>query len=176
METSVGIIIRTRKLTETSLIVTWCTSDSGVLKTVAKGARKGRKGYSQNLDLFAEAELVWMRSRSSELHRLSEFSINDLRQPIRENYGRMVLASYFCEVVERAVEPECQIPEIYDLLKRALNYLKKEGELKKAVPHFEKEMADCLGLGKESCYQVRLQEMLQGGFPRSRQEVFKVIG
>ena len=134
MESATGLIIRTRKLTETSLIVTWCTEEWGVIKTVAKGARGAKSVYAGKLDLFVEAEFDWVQSRSSELHGLRELQVRNLREELRGDYGRTVVAAYFGELVEKAVEGECEIPEIFDLLKRALGFLAEGGELKRALP------------------------------------------
>ena len=176
MEIARGIIIRTRKLTETSLIVTWCTEEYGVIKTVAKGARGKKSSFSGQLDLFIEAEIGWFRSRSSELHGLRELRVLTIRDELRRQYGRTVVASYFGELVERAVEPEYEIPELFSLLCRALNFLAEEGDCKRAMPFFEKEMAGFLGVGREKGYAGRLEEILSGGFPRSRMEALKIVG
>ncbi|GHC62600.1 DNA repair protein RecO [Roseibacillus persicicus] len=178
MESATGIIIRTRKLTETSLIVSWCTEEWGVMKTVAKGARGAKSVYAGKLDLFIEAEFGWVRSRSStsELHSLREMRVVDLRQSLRGDYGRTVLGAYFGELVERAVESESEVPEIFDLLRRGLNFLAEGGECRRAMPFFEKEMAGFLGVGRDKGYSARLQEVLSGGFPRSRREAMRVAG
>ena len=84
MEKSEGIIIRLTKLTETSLIVHWCTRDHGLIKTVAKGGRRAKGAFAGKLDLFFEAELNWVRSRKSELHTLSEIAVLDYRENIRK--------------------------------------------------------------------------------------------
>ena len=171
-----GIVIRTRKLTESSLIVTWCTQEWGVLKTVAKGARGARSPFAGKLDLFIEGELQWVRSRKSELHVLRDFRLIEIRKTLREEYSRTVLAAYLGELVERAVEPESEVPEIFDLLKRGLNFLAEGGEGQRALPFFEKELAGFLGVGRGSGYAVRLNELLLGGFPRSRQEAKRLYG
>lgn len=170
-----GIIIRTRRLTESSLIVTWCTEEWGLIKTVAKGARGGKSAFAGKLDLFVEAEFGWFRSRASELHGLRELRVTSMRQGIRANYGRMVTAAYFGELVERAVEPECEIPEVFDLLRRGLDFLAEEGDCKRAFPFFEKELAGFLGVGRDVGYAARLQDVLGGGFPKSRSEALKFI-
>ena len=175
MEIARGTIIRTRRLTETSLIVTWCTEEWGVIKTVAKGARGAKSSFSGQLDLFIEAEIGWFRSRSSELHGLRELRVLSVREELRCHYARTVMAAYFGELVERAVEPECEIPEIFNLLCRALDFLVNDGDCKRAMPFFEKEMAGVLGVGRGAGYSARLQEVLSGGFPRSRQEALKLI-
>ena len=40
MERSEAILTRLTKLTDTSLIVHWFTAEAGLIKTVAKGARR----------------------------------------------------------------------------------------------------------------------------------------
>ncbi|MGJ8723460.1 MAG: DNA repair protein RecO [Roseibacillus sp.] len=178
MESATGIIIRTRKLTETSLIVTWCTEEWGLIKTVAKGARSRKSAFAGKLDLFVEAEFGWVRSRSqtSELHSLREMRVVDLRQSLRGDYGRTVLGAYFGELVEKAVESECEVPEIFDLLRRGLDFLTEGGECRRAMPFFEKELAGFLGVGRSAGYAARLQEILAGGFPRSRREASRMSG
>ena len=49
------------------MIVTWCTIDHGVLKTVAKGARRPKSQFSGKLDLFFEGEFEIIRSKKSDL-------------------------------------------------------------------------------------------------------------
>lgn len=174
VENARGIIIRTRKLTETSLIVTWCTEEFGLMKTVAKGARGAKSPFAGQLDLFVEGEFSWFRSRASELHGLKEVRVIDFRQPLRESYGRTVVAAYLGELVERAVESESEIPEIFSLLVRGLDFLKGGGELHRALPFFEKELAGFLGVGRERGYAERLEEVLAGGYPRSRKEALRM--
>ena len=70
-----GTIIRRIPLTESSMIVTWCTKDHGLLKTVAKGARRPKSQFSGKLDLFYEAEFEIIRSKKTDLHNLKEIKI-----------------------------------------------------------------------------------------------------
>ena len=80
-----GIIIRKTPLTESSMIVTWCTIDHGVLKTVAKGARRPKSQFSGKLDLFFEGEFEIIRSKKSDLHTLKETSVLLTRVNIRKS-------------------------------------------------------------------------------------------
>src|SRR5205085_10476407 len=52
-----GILLRKRKLSDTSLIVSWCTDSLGIIQTVARGARRPKSPFRGQLDLFFEAEL-----------------------------------------------------------------------------------------------------------------------
>src|SRR5947208_2775316 len=58
MESTVAILLRKRKFSDTSLIVSWCTESLGCIQTVAKGARRAKSPFAGKLDLFFEAELA----------------------------------------------------------------------------------------------------------------------
>lgn len=168
MEKSEGIIIRLTKLTETSLIVHWCTRDHGLIKTVAKGARRSKGAFSGKLDLFFEAELNWVRSRKSELHALTELVVLNYRENIRKRYRDTLVASYFVDLLSHVVEPDHPVPELYDLLQRGLCYLGEKGADQKGVLHFEHELARLLGVAHERSSAAMALEQAFGSIPRSR--------
>src|SRR5216117_239523 len=72
VETTTAILLRKRKFSDTSLIVSWCTESCGCIQTVAKGARRAKSPFAGKLDLFFEAEISIVRSRKSDLHTLTE--------------------------------------------------------------------------------------------------------
>ena len=82
-ESASGIILRTRLLTETSLIVHWLTAKSGRIATVAKGARRAKSPFLGKLDLFYEADFSFGRSRRSDLHILREVILRETHGAIR---------------------------------------------------------------------------------------------
>ena len=104
MESTTAILLRKRKLSDTSLIVSWCTSSLGCVQTVAKGARRPKSPFAGKLDLFFEAEIQIARSRKSNLHTLREVALTNPFAGIRERYPRMQAASYFVELIEICTE------------------------------------------------------------------------
>ena len=52
IESTAGVVLRLRPLTETSLIVNWLTRDFGRIATVAKGARRPKSPFRGQIDLF----------------------------------------------------------------------------------------------------------------------------
>lgn len=150
MEESRGTIIRLTKLTETSLIVHWLTDNAGMVKTVAKGARRAKSSFAGRLDLFLEANLDWHRSSRSELHALREVNVTDYRESLRKNYRDSVVAAYFGQLLELVLELDHPVPEMWDLLNRGLAYIQTNGADRKAFLHFEKEVSRLLGLGQSS--------------------------
>ena len=57
LERTTGLVLRTRPLTDTSLIVEWLTRDFGRIATAARGARRAKSAFRGQLDLFYLADL-----------------------------------------------------------------------------------------------------------------------
>lgn len=146
MESSHGIITRMTKFSETSLIVHWCTRDHGIIKTAAKGARSPKSAFAGQLDLFVSGDVIWVPSRSSDLHSLREIQAGNRRRPLSRSYKCTLMASYFCQLIEQVVEPDSPVPELHDLLTRALDYLCEAEPDSRTLLHFEKRLAEEIGL------------------------------
>jgi DNA repair protein RecO (recombination protein O) len=115
IESAHGLILRTRPLTETSLIIHWLTPDLGRLATVAKGARRAKSPFLGKLDLFYTADFSFQRSRRSELHPLREIKLQETHRAIREDLGKLQQAAYLAAFIEQATETETPLPEIFAL-------------------------------------------------------------
>src|SRR5277367_3470664 len=124
-ETGTGLILRTRPLTETSLIVHWLTADFGRIATVAKGARRPKSAFAGKLDLFYLADLSFQRSRRSELHQLREVSLRQTFAPIRREMEYLQQASYCAALIEQATEMVTPIPVVFSLMRGFLENLPK---------------------------------------------------
>jgi DNA repair protein RecO (recombination protein O) len=146
MESSAAILLRRTKLSETSLIVTWLTETHGLIKTVAKGARRPKSPFAGRLDLFFEADVQFLRSKRSELHTLRELALHSTHDAVRHSYLRLEVGAHFVELVELTSVADHPIPEIFDLLRRALGFLDAQEPSRRAVLHFERELARSLGL------------------------------
>src|ERR1043165_6976465 len=84
-----GIIMRTRPLTETSLIVQWITAEAGRISTVAKGARRAKSPFLGKLDLYYEADFSFQRARKSSLHTLREVNLQATRPNLRTDLAAL---------------------------------------------------------------------------------------
>ena len=171
-----AIVIRLTRLTETSLIVHWFTEGHGLVKTVAKGARRAKSPFAGQLDLFFGGEITFGRARQGDLHALREVSIRHWREGLRLHYHSTLLAAYCCQLMESAVEPEHPDLGLYDLLKRALDHLSSSPPSLRAMHHFETELARQLGVHHHQ-YQAEtsLRDAL-GHLPASRAELVERLG
>src|SRR5882724_3361523 len=94
IESATGVILRTRPLTETSLIVHWLTPAFGRIATVAKGARRTKSPFLGKLDLFYLADFSFSRSRRSDLHTLREAGLREMHGAIRQDIFKLRHAAY----------------------------------------------------------------------------------
>ena len=146
IESASGLILRTRRLTETSLIVHWLTPNLGRLATVAKGAFRPKSPFRGRLDLFYRADFSFGRSRRSELHTLREVSIRETYPAIRRELGRVQQASYAAALIEQVTESETPLAEIFELMQGFLNILAQATPQSHLVFAFELKLLAELGL------------------------------
>ena len=123
VERTQGLILRTRPLTETSLIVQWLTTDAGRIATVAKGARRPDSPFRGQLDLFYLAEFSFSRSRRSDLHTLREVLLRETHTALREQLASLQQACYCAALIEQTTETETPLPTVFKLMTDLLNYL-----------------------------------------------------
>src|SRR5688572_33287793 len=99
-ERTTGVVLRTRPLTESSLIVHWLTPELGRVGTIAKGARRPKSPFAGKMDLFYTAEFMFARSRRSDLHILREVSLQATRDVLRRDLSYLHQAAYCSRLIE----------------------------------------------------------------------------
>ena len=175
MEKCKGTIIRRIPLTESSLIVTWCTEQHGILRTVAKGARRPKSPFAGKLDLFFEAEFEIIRSKKSDLHPLRELSLTSLRPRLRDSYLQTLAATYFVQLLNQVTEPETPVRKLNNLLNRALDHLEQTLPDMKAILHYEKQMAEALGILDPGLPPAGNLKRVYHQLPKTRTELLRLI-
>src|SRR6516225_4205420 len=137
IENATGLVLRTRPLTETSLIVQWLTPDLGRLATVAKGARRPKSPFRGKLDLFYLADFSFARSRRSELHTLREVSLRETHSALRQDLVYLRQASYCAALVEQTTEMDTPLPGVFELLLGLLEHLPQQNAQPQSLLAFE---------------------------------------
>jgi len=178
MESTAAILLRKRKLSDTSLIISWCTESLGCIQTVAKGARRAKSPFAGKLDLFFETEIQIARSKRSTLHSLREVALRRPFAGIRASYPRMQAASYFVELIELCTESDHHEPELFGLLQRAFGYLSEKDPTLRVVAHFETELARIAGVHDAKTLRSNpalALASLFGKLPSSRPALLKAL-
>ena len=149
IEKTSGVVLRTRPLTETSLIVHWLTPDFGRLATVAKGALRPKSPFRGKLDLFYAADLSFQRSRRSELHNLREVSLRETHPALRQELAYLRQASYAAALIEQTTEMETPLPGPFALLSGLLSHLPAVPPQPQTIFAFELKLLAELGLAPD---------------------------
>jgi DNA repair protein RecO (recombination protein O) len=159
-ERGTGIVLRTRPLTESSLIVNWLTPELGRIAMVAKGARRPKSPLRGKIDLFYTAEFTFARSRRSDLHNLREVNLLKTRDVLRRDLGCLNQAAYCARLIEQTTESETPLPEIYELFATFLDALSSRSPAPITVLAFEIKLLAELGLSPQEGKAARNAERL----------------
>ena len=159
-ERATGIVLRTRLLTESSLIVNWLTPEFGRIAMVGKGARRPKSPLRGKVDLFYTAEFTFTRSRRSDLHNLREVNLLEARDGLRRDLGYLNQAAYCARLIEQTTESETPLPEIYELFAAFLDALTRRPANPITVMAFEVKMLAELGLGPQEGKTAAVTERL----------------
>jgi len=146
IESARGVVLRTQRLTETSLIARWLTRETGRLTTVARGAHRPKSAYAGKLDLFVVADITFRRSKRSDLHILGEISPVNFHLPLREDVRRLQMASYCTTLLEQTTESDTPLPGLFELFTESLEQIAVSEIRPRLVFSFELKLLDALGL------------------------------
>lgn len=145
-----GIILRTRRFTETSLIAEWLTPDLGRIQTLAKGALRSKSSYRGKLDIMFEGEFTYQPARKSSLHNLREVRVISTNEWLRRNLHALEQMAYATSLIEQNTEAETPLEGVYELFKEYLGYLERGSEPLLAVIFFEAKFLHLLGLSPDT--------------------------
>jgi len=145
-ENSTGLILRTRPLTETSLIIHWLTPELGRVATVAKGARRPKSPFRSKLDLFYQCDFSFGRSARSELHTLREVVVRNPHEALRRELGWIQQASYAAALIEQTTETDTPLANLFELFSGLLDHLPHQPPKPRTIFAFELKLLLELGL------------------------------
>jgi DNA repair protein RecO (recombination protein O) len=145
-ERATGVVLRTRPLTDTSLIVQWLTAGQGRLATVAKGARRNKSPFRGQLDLFYLAEFSFARSARSELHTLREVKVLETHPALRQDMARLRQVCYCAALLEQTTETEAPLRALFEQFTGLLRETPKEPARPQTIFAFEMKLLEDLGL------------------------------
>lgn len=172
-EITPAILLRRHRYSEGSYILTWLTQRHGKLRTAARGARRADSAFRGRVDLFYHAEILVAFSRRGDLHQLREIRLVETCDGLRRGYARLLMASYFAELLDRLIEPAHPVPDLYDLLRRATLHLAGHDPSLRSLEFFEAET--CRILGFDHRHPLAALESHAGRIPASRRRVLQEL-
>ena len=120
---SPAIIMHTKDLGESDLLVTFFTPDRGKITGIAKGARRSRKRFANCLDLFCLVNMEYESQRKSSLFFLHSCRLIRAFCGLRTDFSSLALASYLVELTGILFPPGVVDGNMFELLKNSYNSL-----------------------------------------------------
>lgn len=144
-----AICLRRLDYSETSQILSIFTRAHGVLRVIAKGAKRATKAghgkFDGGLDLLDVGEAVFIHSPEKEMSALTEWTLVDGHLKLRESLRGMYLAQFAAELVGMLLEEQDAHQDVFDDLEALLPRLGGE-RLEEALLVFELRFLHAAGL------------------------------
>lgn len=121
-----GIALRDYELSEQDKIVTFYTRNRGVLKVVAKGARKIKSRFAAAVQFPSYVDIFVYNSKSSGMGTLTDCSRRYLFPAIKKDIIRFAHASHVAEILLSSLKEEQGNEALFRLLLRVFFLLEKE--------------------------------------------------
>lgn len=149
-----AIVLRLTEYSETSQIVTLLAAERGLLRLIAKGARRStRQRFATGLDLLERGELGYVPARGdAQLGTLTDWHQRETYGGLRRELVRLQAALYAIELVAGLLEEDDPHPELYPALERLLTGLSGADAPAELVPTFQAALLRAIG------YAPNLQE------------------
>ncbi len=146
-----GIVIRSVKYSETSLISRIFTRELGVQSYIVNGVRgtKARYAGAPLLQAASILQLEVYHKEHKKLQRIREFNPAYLYQNIPRNVVRGSLALFLMEVSNKAIISGVRNQEVFDLLKSCLMKIDREEKVGNYHLHYLIRLSQILGFGPQ---------------------------
>jgi DNA repair protein RecO (recombination protein O) len=118
-----GICIRHWDFSETSQTVSLFGRTLGLVRGLAKGARRERGAFDGGIDLLARGSFGVILKPGRELATLTEWDLLEMFPRLRQDLAANQAAFYMADLVGRMLQPEDPHPGLFDSLVRALRVL-----------------------------------------------------
>lgn len=117
-----GILLKTTKYGETSLICNIYTSDFGAQTYIVNGARKkkGNMGYYQPLNIL---DITAFYKKERTIQRIKEVKMHSVFLEISANIYKSSVALFITEVLEKCLKEEEKNTPLFDYLSKTIEEL-----------------------------------------------------
>lgn len=145
-QSTTGIVLSISPVSETSHVVTWLTSDSGKLVTIAKGAYRPRSIFLGQYDLFYTCDVLFYRAKPVGMHIARECWTINTRHQLRQNWRSACAASYICDLASKNIATSRNEPAVFNLTNRTLDFFTEVTPVPQVLLWYELALAGAIGL------------------------------
>ncbi len=158
LEQSESIILRSFNVGEQDKIVVFFSRDKGILRGVAKGARKFGNRFGSSLEPLSWVKIFYYEKERKELVTVSNCDIIESFFEIQKDLKIHFTLSYYAELVEEFFPSRAKEDVLFRLLISVLQAIKGGGDLNLLTAYFEAWFLKINGLLPDlkrckQCYQ-----------------------
>jgi DNA repair protein RecO (recombination protein O) len=152
-----AVVLRSRKIRESSKVVVLFSQNFGKISTIAKGSLKPKSKFGSSLELFTHSAIIFYKKETRDLHTLSSSEIVNAFDNIRKDVIKLAYASVASEMVERLVPQEEPNKGLFTLLVSALREIDaaQRPHLEILLSSYQLKVLHLVGYGPELARCVR---------------------
>jgi DNA repair protein RecO (recombination protein O) len=135
--TDEAICIRHWDFSETSQTVSLLCRELGILRGLAKGAKRAGGRFSGGIDLLTRGQVVAITKSGRELATLTDWTLMRSYRALRQDLEANRSAYYLADLVGRLFAPSDPHPKLYDALVTSLEALETPGTSPAVVLRFQ---------------------------------------
>jgi DNA repair protein RecO (recombination protein O) len=140
-----GIVLRTTPFGEADLLVTYLTSDFGVVKTFAKSPRKIKSRFGSSLEPLVQSKISFWGKEDASLPRLTQSDIIHSFQSIRDILSFFLKVSEIIELTLHFIPEKEANKEVYFLFLNALYNIENNSNKNLAIIHYKIKFLELTG-------------------------------
>lgn len=149
-----AICIRCWDFSETSQTVSLLTRSHGVVRGLAKGAKRDGGMFSGGFDVLTRGGIVALTKPGRDLATLTEWHLECVYWSMRRRLGANRVGLYMADLVQRMITDHDPHPEAFDALARSLEACEKPGLEQLALLLFQWQLLVACGFRPELDHDV----------------------
>jgi DNA repair protein RecO (recombination protein O) len=131
--TDQAIVIRRWDFSETSQTVSLFTRDHGIVRGLAKGAKREKGDFSGGLDLLTRGEVVAIVKSGRDLATLTAWHLQEMYRPLRMNLHAHRIGLYMADLIHHMLIDHDPHPRMFSVLADSLQALAEQAAHQSAL-------------------------------------------
>lgn len=128
LERSEAFILRTFNVGEQDKIAVFLTREKGILRGIAKGARKFGNRFGSSLEPLSRVNMFYYEKEHRDLVVVSNCDLIESSFDLQDNLERAATLAYFAELIEEFSPARAREDILFRLLEASLSALKAGGK------------------------------------------------
>ncbi|MEK7841246.1 MAG: DNA repair protein RecO, partial [Deltaproteobacteria bacterium] len=143
--TTEAVVLGSFDYGESDKIVTFYTLEFGKIKGIAKGAKRSRKRFVNNLEPFSYIRLLFFQKQGRDLVMIEQADIIRRFDSLLLKIDRIAFGSYCIELLNEMTPEGQKNKKAFELLLKSLIMIDKGATIRTIVVFFEMKILSILG-------------------------------